>query len=181
MNRTSQVVRWESTADSSLCGVEVEGLALREPEAPRTLRIDNPTFVLASLGSAKPADLAAAISRASAAYGNARACMALNAGALSALDVRFLRERNIGVVLDGVDERTPLSALSSEPVEALRFEPSFIARAMKNGRLACVLDAMLSLAHDLGIATLGTSVGQGSLAAQRFAFDYVPKRSAGGT
>lgn len=176
MNPTGQIVRWESTADPLLCGIEVKGLPLRGPDAAGLTSIENPAFVLASLGSSRPADLALAISRASAAYSNARACLAVPADALAELDVPFLRERNIGVILDGVNETTPLSAVSSEVVEAIRFEPSFVARATKSGRLACVLDAMLSLAHDLGIATLGTARGPRSPSAKRFDFDYVSTR-----
>ena len=172
MSPERQIVRWESTTDSSLCGVEVTGAALGEPNEAGA-EFSNPTFVLASLGSAKPADVAVAISRASAAYGNARPCMALDASAFFALDARFLSERNVGLVLDHVDETTPLNAVSAELIEAVRFEPSFIRRAMKDGRLACVLDAMLRLAHDLGIATLGTSAGRMARAGERFDFDYV--------
>jgi hypothetical protein len=136
-----------------------------------------PSFVLASLGSSRPADVAKAISKASAAYGNARACMAFDAGALFAIDVAFLREKNIGIVLDSVDERTPLVAISTEAVEAIRFDPAFVARAAGDGRLACVLDAMLGLAQDLGIATLGTTA-YGASGARRFEFDYVTKQAA---
>jgi hypothetical protein len=180
----SRIVRWESTADPSRCGLEVAGLALRKPcpeptqdRKAGTIHVGPPAFVLTALGSARPDEIALAISKASEAYGNARACLAFDAAALNALDIRFLREKNIGLVLDRVDETTPLGAVSAEPVEAVRFEPGFVARAMTDGRMACVLDAMLRLAHDLGIATLGTGAPQASRTVNRFEFDYVSRHS----
>ncbi len=177
MTASGNIVRWESTTDPSLCGVEVAGRALREPQDKGTTQVVKPTFVLAALGASRPSDVAVAVSRASAAYGNARPCMALEAGALVAVDLALLRQSNISVVLDQVDEKTPLNAISAESVEAVRFAPAFVARAMTDGRLACVLDAMLALAHDLGIATLGSSAGDGRLGAQRFDFDYVSRQA----
>lgn len=171
------IVRWESTTDPSLCGVEVAGRALREPQDTGTSQVGKPTFVLAAVGASRPSDVAVAISRASAAYGNARPCIAFDAAALLAVDLALLRQSNISVVLDQVDEKTPLSAVSAESVEAVRFAPGFVARARADGRLACVLDAMLGLAHDLGIATLGSSAGSGSPRLQRFDFDYVSRQA----
>ncbi len=172
------IVRWQSTTDPSLCGVEVAGQALKDPQEKGALHVSRPTFVLAALGASRPSDVALAVSRASAAYGNARPCMALEAGALLAIDIGLLRQRNISVVLDQVDEQTPLSAVSAESVEAIRFAPGFVARAMTDGRLACVLDAMLGLARDLGIATLGSGAGDAMREMQRFDFDYVSRRAA---
>ena len=173
MSPAGRIVRWESTNDPFRCGLEVTSLGFKQAQESRSGPLLNPTFVLASLGSSKPADVAKAVSKASAAYGNARACMAFDAGALFAIDTAFLRAKNIGVVLDSVDERTALIAISAEPVEAVRFDPGFVARAIRDGRVACILDAMLGLAHDLGIATLGTVALQGTSAAKRFDFDYV--------
>jgi hypothetical protein len=177
MTADRNIVRWESTTDPSLCGVEVAGQALREPRGTGTSELLKPTFVLAALGASRPADVAVAVARASAAYGNARPCMAMQAGALLDLDMALLRQSNISVVLDEVDERTPLSAVSAESVEAVRFAPGFVARAMSDGRLACVLDAMLGLAHDLGIATLGSGAGEATPGVQRFGFDYVSRQA----
>jgi hypothetical protein len=172
MTARRTVVRWESTADPSLCGVEIAGRALRAPAPSDTSRVSNPSFVITAIGSSRPSDIATAVLNASAAYGNARACVALDAGALFAMDLGFLRENDISVVLDNVDEKTPLSAVTVERVDAVRFEPSFVARARTDGRLACVLQAMLGLAHDLGIATLGTASGRGKRT-DKFEFDYV--------
>ena len=98
--------------------------------------------------------------------------MAFEAGALFGADLAFLHDRNIGIVLDFVDERTPLATVGAEGIEALRFDPQFVGRARRDGRLACILDAMLGLAHDLGIATLASS-GPDALTPERFKFDYV--------
>jgi len=56
-------------------------------------------------------------------------------------------------------------------IEAVRFDETFLRRAYVDSRSACVLAAMLGLAHDLGLATLG-SVDEANSNGE-FAFDYV--------
>ncbi|HEX2541579.1 MAG TPA: hypothetical protein VHM00_10920 [Caldimonas sp.] len=173
-----QVVRWESTVDPSLCGVELRGLEVPGRERHERLHSGKPTFVLAALGSLSPAEVAAALSKASIEFGNARACLAVDVGVLFRLDINFLRDRNIGVVLDRVDETTPLSAISEQAVEAVRFAANFVTRARSDGRFACILDAMLGLSRDLGIATLGTSPHPRRRSCERFDFDYTAAQAS---
>lgn len=124
-----------------------------------------------ALGRAGPDDIATSISRAAGFSHATRICLAIDEDTFSAADPSALRDANVGVVLDQVDAGTPLSVLSSDLIEAVRFTEAFVERAMVDARSACVLTAMLRLAHDLGLATLaGTSDGKSPA---EFEFDYV--------
>lgn len=134
-------------------------------------QVFRPAFVLTSLGSTRAEDIASAVSRASEFSSSSRMCVALDAQTLCASDSAALRKANVGILLDEVDADTPLSVISTDLIEAVRFDEAFLKRALVDSRSACVLAAMLRLAHDLGLATLG-SVDEGDHPGE-FAFDYV--------
>ena len=125
----------------------------------------------------------AAIERAAAAFflagGSARVCLAGTRAALEAVDDAAIACERIGLLLDDVTVDTPLSDLISDRIEAVRFDADFVNRAARNMRLGCALEAMLSLARDLGLCTLGADAvpGGGSLAG-RASFDYLPSTIA---
>ena len=178
MTGTTAIVRWQSTLDPLRCGVEIAGFASNRHRLATELdnglgksSVERPAFVFTALGSARADEIAVAISQASDFSFGARMCVAMDQKTLSATDPIDLRNSNVGIVLDQVDADTPLSAISTDLVEAVRFDESFVRRAMVDSRSACVLAAMLGLAHDLGLATLG-SVGNG-LGTSEFEFDYV--------
>ncbi len=180
MSPSTSIVRWESTADSSRCGIEIAGLVLGEVrlevELDRILgglTAVRPAFILAGFGPGRPREVAAAISRASDFFFNAHVCVAVDHETLLAMDPAILRNKNFGVVLDHVDASTPLSAVSAEPVEAVRFEESFVQCASTDLRLYCLLDAMLRLARDLGLATLAPTSHPGQRLRNASEFDYV--------
>lgn len=119
--------------------------------------------------------MAAAICDASEFFSSARVCVAVDQQTLQCIHQAKLRTKNIGIVLDHVDASTPLSSVSAELVEAVRFEDNFVRRASTESRTSCVLEAMLKLAHDLGLATLAS----GSPARSEFPFDYVLSAPSG--
>jgi len=172
------IVRWQSTADPSRCGLELAGYVSDhhrlEAELDKGLGkadIACPAFVFTSLGSARAEDIASAVSRASDFSSDARMCVALDAETLCATDSLILRNANVGILLDQVDADTPLSLITTDLIEAVRFDETFLKQAFADSRSACVLAAMLGLAHDLGLATLG-SVDKAHSTGE-FAFDYV--------
>lgn len=178
MSAATSIVRWESTRDSARCGYEIAGFAPRrhrlEAELDRTLTragSRKPAFVFMVLGRAGPDDIATSVARAAGFSHAARICLAIDEDTFIAADPSALRDANVGVVLDQVDASTPLSVLSSDLVEAVRFTQAFVERAMVDARSACVLTAMLRLAHDLGLATLAATSDGKSPA--EFEFDYV--------
>ena len=180
MKKTTRIVRWESTADSSRCGIEVCGLEFGEgrleaelDRALGRLKGSQPAFVIAGFASSLPRDLAKAISQSRDFSSCAHVCLALDYKTLLALDPAILRDEKFGVLLDQVDASTPLSAISAEPVEALRFEGDFVQRASTDLRLSCIVDSMLKLAHDLGLATLGSTSDSERPQKSGFDFDYV--------
>ena len=179
MKQAARIVRWESTTDATLCGVEIAGLA---PEARIEAELDRllgrltdlrPAFVLAGFGSGTPTEVAAAVSGASELFFNARVCVAVNEETLREIDPDTLADKNLGIVLDDVNASTPLSAMGAELVDAVRFDAGFVQRASEDVRSSCIMDAMLKLANDLGIATLGSSARRSG----GFGFDYVPKQA----
>jgi hypothetical protein len=133
-----------------------------------------PTFVLARFRSGQPKEVAAAISGASELFFNARVCVAVDEETLQLVDRAKQCNKNLGIVLDQVDANTPLSAVSAELVDAVRFKDSFVRHAATDLRSSCVIDAMLKLAHDLGLATLAS----GPLAKSDSDFDYVLSAAA---
>lgn len=176
MTRSVRVVRWEATADASRCGIEIAGLTpdrgRLEAELDRVLgRLGDvqPIFVLAHFRPGSPEQVAAAILGASELFFNAKVCVAVDQKILQLIDQAKRSDKTLGIVLDGVDATTPLSALSAELVDAVRFDDGFVRRASTEMRSSCVMDAMLKLAHDLGLATLGSGPHGGKDAE----FDYV--------
>lgn len=110
-----------------------------------------------------------------------RICFAVDRKTLARLGTSLPTSDRIGILLDGVDDETPLADVARDAVEAVRFESGFVARASEHLRSECVLDALLALARSLGVATLGARArdGQGFCLAPQEDFDFVPDCSCG--
>ena len=86
-----------------------------------------------------------------------------------------IADGRVGLMLDNVDMETPLSSIVWEHLEAIRFSPSYLARASRDLRTNCALECMLALAKDLGLCTFGptSAVGAEIFPGGR-KFDYLP-------
>jgi hypothetical protein len=81
----------------------------------------------------------------------------------------------IGLMIDNVGLRTPCSDLIWDRIEAIRFNAEFVAYAARDVRTACALEAMLGLAREVGLRTLGfDAVPDGAGLSGRCDFDYLP-------
>lgn len=179
MKHPARIVFWKSTVDASRCGVEIADLGLcngrLEAELDRVLgglHETRPSFVIVS-GLSSPRDLRKAISRLSDFVASAHVCFALDHASILTLDSELLRDTKFSVLLDRVNAETPLGAMSDECVEAVRFDATFADKAASNLRLSCVLDSMLRLARELGVATLGWPFDPEHSPTGEFEFDYV--------
>lgn len=184
MSLGTSVIRWESTSDPSRWGLEIAHQALLHPRTEvgvgkRTndTPVAPPTFVFAALHSVRSDEVAGAISQASKLARGTRIFIAVDQDFLSAMDAEFLTDHRVGIVLDHVNSHTPLSAVCGELIAAVRFDDCFIQLACEDGRTACILDTMLRLTHDLGLATLATHAVRGCSSAG-FEFDYVATPAA---
>lgn len=180
MRAAARTIRWESTVDSSRCGIEVfdveVGEGRLEAELDRALcavRGSRPAFVIAGFASSGLLDLANAITQSCKLSSSAHLCIALDYKTLWALNPATFRDKNFGVLLDQVDASTPLSAISAEPVEAIRFDEDFVRRASTDLRMSFIVDSMLKLANDLGLATLKANSDSERESKTKFDFDYV--------
>lgn len=179
MSLATGIVRWKSTNHPSRWGAEIAHFDLQrhrlEAELDRRLgelTSARPEFVFTALDSARPDEIAIAISRASDFSCEARICVALDQETLVGMDAAFLRSKNVGIVLDQVDSDTPLSAIGADLIVAVRFKEGFVVRSSVDARSACILETMLRLAHDLGLATLANEVPPGRPCGA-LEFDYV--------
>jgi len=98
-------------------------------------------------------------------------CLAISARALPSWIGSWTGNGSVGLLLDEVDERTPLSDITVEAIEAIRIAPAFANRARDHLRSACMLNAILGLAHEIGLCTFGSAQRP---ADAHFQFDYVP-------
>lgn len=106
---------------------------------------------------------------------NTRFCFAVDQHALAGIGTSATDTERMGFMLDRVDLDTPVAALICDRIEAVRFDPRFVARAARNLREGCALEAMLGLARDLGLCTLGADVVPGGASLDgRGEFDYLP-------
>ncbi len=76
----------------------------------------------------------------------------------------------IGLMLDGMDESTPLTNLLWDRLECVRFSAEFVYRASQDLRVGFVLESMLTLSKDLGLCSLGSAADAHSR--DHFEFDY---------
>lgn len=181
MSRRPTLLRWQAQDASGACAAELAHRVLEPSALPGVLDraaddVGDASFVIVRAGAWNSAAWREVWERQGDGHDGApRLCFALDTGALSALDVSMLRDDRAGFMLDGVDIDTPLSALVSERIEAVRFCPAFVTAAARNLRQGCALDAMLSLARDLGLCSLGDhAVPGGASLIGRGEFDYLP-------
>ena len=101
-------------------------------------------------------------------------CLTIRGSMLAQVRVPSFAAQQLQLLLDGVDESTPLHQVSSEKIAAIRVAEGLSVRSKESLRSDCVLDSILKLARNLGLCTLG------HVSRQREAvpFDYVRPRGA---
>jgi hypothetical protein len=117
--------------------------------------------------------LAAAVDAAQAANLPSHICLAIGRSTLARLDREVRTGNGVGLLLDNVDGRTPLSEVMHEAVEAVRFDIAFTRKASQHLRSECILEAMLGLARNAGLCTLGPASWAGGPSSPALEFDYV--------
>jgi hypothetical protein len=100
-------------------------------------------------------------------------CLATSRTPVAALDAHVRTNHNVGLLLDNVDGSTPLAELMHEAIEAIRFDPAFTKMAARHLRSECILEAMLGLARNAGLCTLGPAPDSAEPSSSDLGFDYV--------
>ena len=181
MTAPASIRRWSSLAVPPVHAAELTSTPLKAGSLEQALSaisqcdLDGAAFLLVRLGRAEGVDLQRAITAANASRIGTRVCLAVDLSTLEHVEMDSLVAERVGLVLDDVDADTPLSSLMYESLEAIRFRPEFVARAVRSLRLGCALEAMLALAENLGLCTLGPAkaANEGTLAPEPM-FDFVP-------
>ncbi|MEO8523824.1 MAG: hypothetical protein ABI460_03795 [Caldimonas sp.] len=137
--------------------------------------LDKARFLIVNVTQIDVPSLASTIKAFHAAGGVPRLCLAGDRKTLSAVAAAGLDDHRIGLMLDHVDVSTACSDLIWDRIGAVRFDAEFIACAARDVRKACALEAMLGLAREVGLRTLGFSSKPGGASPSgRYAFDYLP-------
>jgi hypothetical protein len=173
--------RWSSPSDPLLFGGELQPAPLSIDALVRAIKhvsdsdANGLAFVIAHAAFSDGRSLGTAIRAMNRASIEPRLCLAVDRWALEAIDMRLVDTDRVGVLLDDVGPETPLSVLAGYAIEAIRFRADFVAVAAQSLQLGLVLEAMLQLAGDLGLKTIGPCIlpaeGAASTSSQ---FDYVP-------
>jgi hypothetical protein len=173
--------RWTATPRSEGSVFEISRAPVKGKEIPRILRefasqLNGCSMVILAVDSARPGDLSAASEIATSLELNAHVCLAIDSASLA----RFQHNDacwsdRVGLLLDNVDANTPLSHVMQEGIEAIRFDQTFAREAMAHLRSGCILEAILRLARNAGLCTLGPDV-RSSCEDDAATFDYVPDK-----
>ena len=159
-----EFTRWVPTFDSDKYGLELRGPALQADAVGDRLRELEPVdpkavaFVVVRLAATDRHDVREAMSAVASAAFATRVCLSVEYPVLSDLDSPFLRHERVGLLLNIQDAATPLSALTSDAIEALHIESDFAQRLSTNIRGALLLEMLRNLAHEMGLASLGPSL-----------------------
>lgn len=171
--------RWSSPASVDTAGFELVSDPLRVGEIAAALRflhqdrVADGVFLLVRLASTDARGVCAAFDQVQHVGPIIRICLAIDVATLGRIDRRLPNPRNVGLVLDDVDAETPLSAIIRDDIEAIRFSRSFVDEASERLRADAALRAMLGLARDLGLGTLGPACGGEDGSGRAPGFDYV--------
>jgi len=181
---TAHARRWKSTSGET-AGDELISRPLLPGEVKAALRLAlqsenyDGAFLLARLASSDRAGICAALSDIGELKAKVHIALAIDLATLERLDGSLPVTEGVGLVLDGVNVATPLSAFILDSIEALRFEAAFTSSASRNLRIDAALRAMLSLAHDLALSTFASeAVPSAYLLSPCPVFDYVLQEDA---
>ena len=182
MTTAWSVRHWSSIGGSAARGYEL----VSQPVAPKAFRAAlaflatavpvESAFILVRLAGGDDAANREAIDAANESTLSPRLCVAVDLSTLTSVDFSDLNNERVGLMLDGIDADTPLTAIAHDSIEAIRFDSDFVRRASGNLRQSCLLEAMSGFARNLGLCTLGPQVEcSRQLIASGLEFDYVPE------
>lgn len=177
---------WSSSTDPTVRGVE----ALIQPVSPQDVatslrcfdlcRYSGDSFFLLPLAPTDPCGVDQAIEAAQSVSSVTRICLSIDEKTLARLDSRQLTGDQVGLVLDRLSLNTSTAAVVHDAIEAVRFDPSFVADSLRSIRIDAALRAMLSLASSLGLATFGSARRcRRSAEILEYPFDYVSELETG--
>ena len=182
--RVAPLRRWSSSSDATAAVAELSLEAapasqLAEALAANAVRVRGCKMLIVRLGTVDRVTLLSAWATAQSARFPVRICFAVERGTLTAIGPNLPADDQVGLLLDGVDDATPPVDVVNEAIEAIRFDARFVARATRHLRTECVLDALLTLAKNAGLATLGpeSRAAHGSWLAPQVDFDFVAEET----
>jgi hypothetical protein len=183
--RLAPLRRWASSCDSATTVAElfVESASsnqLADALAATMARVRGCRMLIVRFGAVDDASLLTAWATAQQAKLPVRICFAVDRSMLTAIGSKVPSHEHVGLLLDDVDDMTPPIDVVNEAIEAIRFAPRFVAKASRHLRSECVLDALLGLARNAGLATLGPAsrTSRASWLDPQIDFDYVVEESA---
>jgi len=180
MTAPLQLRHWVSLADPSTRAVELlpgstEGKSLSIALGRLARESEGAAFLIVRVDQIERAEIHQGINAFQRASCDARLCLSGSHSTLSSLGSDPFDRERVGWMLDGIDVTTPWSEIVSDRIEAIQFRSDFVARAGRNMRIGFVLEAMLLLARDLGLCTLGSlDLPGGGDVTGRTEFDYIP-------
>ncbi len=182
---TVRLRRWTPTTPGERSVIEISREPVKLEQVPQVLRdaasqLSGCSMVIVAVSSARAGDLRAAGRAAESLQLEPHICLAVDDATVVQLqaDLKNSSER-IGLLLDNVDADTPLSHVMREGVEAIRISPKLALEAGGHLRSACILDALLGIARDAGLCTLGPAVPSRDPSVGA-TFDYVLDAPFGG-
>ena len=183
--RLAPLRRWSSSCDSATTVAELfiesaSSSQLADALAATMARVRGSKMLIVRFGAVDDASLLTAWGTAQHAKFPVRVCFAVDRSMLTAMGSKLPADEHLGLLLDDVDDMTPPIDVVNEAIEAIRFAPRFVAKASRHLRSESVLDALLVLARNVGLATLGpqSRASQGSWLDPQIDFDYVVEESA---
>jgi hypothetical protein len=176
--------RWSSSSDSTAAVAELSMESMTASQLSEALtanasRVRGCSMLIVRLGTVDRPIFLGAWATAQAAKFPIRICFAVDRTTLATIGPSLPADERVGLLLDGVDDTTPPVDVVNEAIEAIRFDSRFVAKATRHLRSECVLDALLTLAKNAGLATLGpeSRSTSGSWLSPQIDFDYVAKEA----
>jgi hypothetical protein len=175
MKPQAHLSHWAATASPLRTGAElasgaIDGSALSAVLSRIAPRLGDADFLIVNAYELLPAEVRQAQETLMAAGSTGRFCLAGQREGLEHLAEANLEQ--VGFVLD-FNLQTSCSELLWDRFEAVRFGTRFVAQAVREIRVGCALEAILGLARELGMRTLGSG-SPSQVVAAGFAFDYLP-------
>ena len=177
----NQIVKWIPTFDSTRFGIELLGPPLRGADVGgrlRSIHVADPqstAFLIVRLAVFEYDDLLVAVTQAVSVSLTVKVCFSVDHRALPLINADLLAHENVIFMLEISEENTPLSALTSDAIAALRIDPDLAGRLSSDTRGALLLEMLRNLAKEIGLASFGPWLQEGF--GVPIKFDYVPEEA----